>query len=110
MNCLRCGREIQEERVFCAACLETMKAYPIKPGTAVQIPDRHHLEMDKPLPRLRVIPEEQVPQLRRTIRILIGTIIALSLVLSATAWLLVRSLDSTEYIPGDLGRNYTAME
>lgn len=38
MYCLRCGCETQEEKVFCAVCLETMEQYPVKPGTVVHLP------------------------------------------------------------------------
>ena len=40
MNCLKCGRKINEGQVFCTDCLMTMDKYPIKPGTAVQLPNR----------------------------------------------------------------------
>ena len=40
MNCVKCGREIPEDQVFCEACLREMENYPVKPGTAVHIPAR----------------------------------------------------------------------
>ena len=43
MNCLKCGRDIPENLLFCESCLEVMKQYPVKPNTAVQLPPR-----DKP--------------------------------------------------------------
>ena len=44
MNCLKCGRDIPEEQLFCESCLEVMERYPVKPNTAVQLPHR-----DKPV-------------------------------------------------------------
>lgn len=38
MNCIKCGREIEETRVFCNHCLDRMAAYPVKPGTPVYLP------------------------------------------------------------------------
>lgn len=38
LNCLKCGREIEEGQVFCNDCLVQMAKYPVKPGTAVQLP------------------------------------------------------------------------
>lgn len=34
MNCLKCGREIEEGQVFCNDCLVQMAKYPVKPGTS----------------------------------------------------------------------------
>ena len=41
MNCVKCGRETAEEQVFCDVCLGEMEDYPVKPGTAVLIPNRN---------------------------------------------------------------------
>ena len=112
MFCLRCGCETEDPQVFCKRCLATMQDYPIKPGTAVQLPDRRTPDVPRPVPRRRqVSAEEQVAQLKSTVRILVAIVALLSLVLGGTAWLLVRSLwtpDAPE--PGNLGRNYTAIE
>ena len=40
MSCLKCGKETQESSVFCGTCLAEMDTYPVKPGTAVQLPHR----------------------------------------------------------------------
>ena len=40
MYCLRCGKDTQEENVFCDNCLLLMEAYPVKPGTAIHLPER----------------------------------------------------------------------
>lgn len=40
MNCLKCGREVAESQVFCTDCLILMEKYPVKPGTAVILPNR----------------------------------------------------------------------
>lgn len=44
MNCMKCGRETEEDQVFCRACLEEMEAHPVKPGTVVLIPSRKEEE------------------------------------------------------------------
>lgn len=113
MQCLRCGRECQNEQVFCADCLESMKAYPVKPGTAVQLPDRRLLVTEKRAsPRRRTLSaEEQVLQLRKTVRTLIVTVAILSVVLGLTAGLLFHSLSNpASSLPGNLGRNYTTID
>ena len=40
MNCVKCGRGIPEDQVFCETCLKEMENYPVNPGTAVHIPAR----------------------------------------------------------------------
>lgn len=112
MNCLRCGRETVNEQVFCEKCQATMKKYPVKPGTAVHLPDRKALENRPQVQHLRQpTAEELLPQLRRTVRILVAAVVLLSVSLGITAWLLVRSaMDAQLPAPGNMGRNYTAVE
>ena len=38
MYCLRCGKETEGEKVFCASCLESMEKYPVKPGQPIVLP------------------------------------------------------------------------
>ena len=40
MPCIKCRRKLEEGQVFCASCLEDMTAYPVKPGTPIQLPPR----------------------------------------------------------------------
>ncbi len=40
MSCMRCGKEVEENQVFCAACLQDMERHPVKPGTPIQLPNR----------------------------------------------------------------------
>lgn len=40
MNCIRCGRETEEDQVFCSACLKDMERHPVNPGTPIQLPKR----------------------------------------------------------------------
>lgn len=40
MNCIRCGRETEEDQVFCSACLKDMDRHPVNPGTPIQLPNR----------------------------------------------------------------------
>lgn len=110
MFCLRCGRDTENEQVFCEKCLNTMKENPIKPGTAVQILDRdEYFSKKERKVRESVSPEVLVPQLRRTVRILISLILILSVSLGITAWLLFQSLSADELpMAGTMGRNYTS--
>lgn len=40
MFCMKCGKEIPEEQVFCEECLADMALHPVKPGTPVLLPVR----------------------------------------------------------------------
>ena len=63
MNCLKCGREIEEGQVFCNDCLVQMAKYPVKPGTAVQLPSRGSAAVSKKVHsrrRTKAAPEEQL--------------------------------------------------
>ena len=71
MGCMKCGRDIPEDQVFCDSCLEVMARYPVKPETAVQLPHKKEAPgLKKTTVRRRpsLSPEEQIRLLRRRIR------------------------------------------
>ena len=70
MNCIKCGRDIGEDQVFCEICLTEMENYPVKPGTAIHIPARNEEEPKKaPVKRKPVLsPSEQVLLLKKKLR------------------------------------------
>ena len=70
MNCVKCGREIGEDRVFCELCLAEMEQYPVKPGTAIHIPARETQEENKKQPKKKPTPSpaEQILRLRKRVR------------------------------------------
>lgn len=105
MFCMKCGREVPSEQVFCNNCLETMEHYPVKPGTAVHLPNRESVK--KPANRKRVLSaEEQVQQLKLTVKRLIVAIAILTVVLClATVSLLHTLLDGDTV--SIIGKNYT---
>ena len=66
MQCLRCGRETEEEHVFCFLCAAVMMKHPVKPNTVVTIPERS-VRSRNPQPRRQQRQEEETEQLQRTI-------------------------------------------
>ena len=52
MQCLRCGRETENEQVFCFACEALMAKHPVKPNTVITLPERsirmRHIASRKP--------------------------------------------------------------
>jgi len=70
MNCMRCGRDIEDGQVFCAQCLEVMKKSPVNPGTAIRIPHRPDPQLRRTVRRKQVSEEEQIRILRKRLRIM----------------------------------------
>ena len=111
MGCMKCGRDVQEQEVFCPTCLERMERYPVRPGTVVLLPRRR----DQAAPRKLHVhrkpatpPEEQVKLLRRMILGLTAVIMVLALLLGILAYPAVSYLiESESFLPG---QNYSTME
>lgn len=101
MQCLRCGKNIPDDAVFCIDCQAEMAKYPVAPGTPAFIPPQP--KQKKPRPR-QASKDEQIARLRlrtRHMAIAIGAL-ALLLVVSLTALFL--SLQKEEALP--IGRNF----
>ena len=83
MQCLKCGRETNENQVFCSQCLYIMDQYPVKNNSAVHLPHRAAEPAPKKISRKKwsLSPEEQIVHLKITIRRLGVTVAVLSLVL-----------------------------
>lgn len=109
MYCLKCGKDTQGSQVFCEGCLQSMNAYPVKPGTAIQLPERAAPLPEKKVPRHRraLTPREQVLQLRGTVRWLSFAIGVLFAVLCLVAAMLLHTL-TQDPASANLGRNYSS--
>lgn len=108
MHCLKCGKEAQENQVFCEGCLEDMKKHPVKPGTPVQLPLRsERSQAKKPAHKGRSLPpEEQVTRLRKLVRRLTVAMVVLALVLCAVAAALAQTLLNRND-NSHVGKNYS---
>jgi len=81
MHCTKCGRETDEKSVFCKKCLAVMEQYPVKPGTAIQLPQRAVTPTRRAAPRKRHLPpEEVVIRQRKTIRWLVTAMVCVILI------------------------------
>lgn len=110
MTCMKCGREIPAEQVFCDSCLALMEKYPVKPDAAIHLPLRKEATSTKKQSgrRRQLPPEEQILLLRKRNRRLRLTVVILSIVLAAAvAGVVFLQLhpDAPATIP--MGRNYT---
>jgi len=107
MYCMKCGREMEEEHVFCNQCLAVMEKYPVKPGTAVQLPKRREMPFVKrPAPRRKALaPEEMVRKLRRALRtMLVIWVITFLLFCAALYPAVLYIMEGTHF---SLGQNYS---
>lgn len=110
MSCLKCGRDIEEGQVFCETCLSDMAKYPVKPGIAIQLPQRKDgptLKKAHPRRRQSPKPEEKVKAMKKWLRFML----AMWLI---TLLLLIASLYPTvEYFMGNAfhhtGQNYNTV-
>ncbi len=100
MFCMRCGREIAPEQVFCEDCLEVMAQHPVKPGTPVQLPIRPSPSAARRVTRKKESsPQVQLKRRRNTIIWLCGLLLASWVALGFTVAMLLRK--PTEELPSD---------
>ena len=108
MNCMKCGREITDDQVFCESCLEAMKKYPVKPGIAIQLPQRKETPFVKKVQAKRrhaPTPEERIQVLKKRVRTLVILWLLTLALLAATIY------PTVEYFFGERfhlpGQNYS---
>jgi len=109
MQCMKCGKATQEQRVFCEGCMAAMERYPVRLRKKVVIPERNYERRgNRPMRRQRS-PEEVIAGQKKTIRRLARLVILLALMLTLAAgsivWLLYREKN---LVP--LGSNYNTVE
>lgn len=107
MNCLKCGKETGEQDIFCSHCLEVMEQYPVKPGTAIILPQREIESPEKkPARRRELSVKEQLQNHKQTIRWLLVTVCALLVALLFVSGTLLRVLQENDPSQ-EIGKNYT---
>lgn len=106
MYCLKCGKETQENQVFCPDCLKDMADNPVKPGTPVVLPSRSAIEKRAIQKKKQLTPEERILQLQmrlKQLRVLAG-ILALALCVALAAAFYLHHRQAEEAAPG---QNYS---
>ena len=106
MACMKCGKNTEDERMFCARCLEVMEAYPVKPDVHIQLPIRNTAAAPKKqIRKTRADTKDaRIATLRLQLRLMWVVVIVLLL---AVAFLLVRGGKAPER---EVGQNYTYIE
>lgn len=104
MQCIKCGRDVELNQVFCDSCKETMAKYPVRPGVVVQLPRRTETVVKKQPARRRatISAEEQVYLLRRAVRRLAVLAVLLLAAVIGLSWLTVELYRENEQkvLPG----------
>ena len=106
--CIKCGRELRGEQVFCRECQEEMENYPVKPGTLVHLPVRMPSGEEKPKSSRiakNLPPEIRLRRMRTTVRLLTLALIALFFAFSLTALLTLHLLNQRDQ-QNRIGQNY----
>lgn len=94
MNCIKCGNEIAEGQAFCESCLEGMKAYPVNPGTPIQLPQRKSAPAEKKRPQKAApTPEQIIKQQRKWVRWLLLICTTLSILVALLTVMLLDLLN-----------------
>jgi len=110
MNCIKCGREISGDQVFCPKCLELMEQHPVKPDVVVQLPQRKEMPPKKVQSRKKALtPEEQLLRLKKKSRwqtAIICLLLVISMMLGLLSADVIRRLDVQKF----LGQNYSTVE
>ena len=107
MTCLKCGKELKEQAVFCKHCLELMEAYPVKSDVHIQLPNRTETNETKRVwfKRRKRSATEQRKHLRRVNQWLTVAVIVLSLLLVIVSAHLART--TLHQQDTNIGKNYT---
>ena len=106
MNCMKCGRETENEQVFCQDCLQIMEKYPVRPGTVVLLPRRRETIIKKTVKRHVIPAEEQIKILKKRIMILWFTLVlCIALIMLMINPTLHYALD--KHVP--VGQNYSSV-
>ena len=107
MNCMKCGRETQNENVFCQNCLQEMEKYPVRPGTVVLLPRRKEPSM------LKKITKRHVPTAEEQVKLLHKWVVVLSILLTICVAAIVLMFNPTMHYVLDehveMGQNYSSM-
>ena len=111
MYCMKCGREIPEDDVFCNYCLAEMENHPVNPGTVILLPKQDPASSKKPPKKKRaaLTPEEQISGLKKKVwglRVISTLLFLLLGIMSYFAYEAISELDLQRLI----GKNYNTVE
>lgn len=109
MKCMKCGRELESDQVFCTDCLLEMEKYPVSPNATVQFPLRREASHPRKaqIRRPRLSPEEQIRMLKRRLWFLSGILLVTLVLLIAMIQPTVRYFTRNYHLAP--GQNYSTI-
>ena len=107
MKCLKCGKELKDQNVFCRHCLDLMEAYPVKSDVHIHLPNRTETPAPKKfwIKRRKLSVGERLKHLRQANRWLVIAVLVLSLLLIIVSAYLGHAIASQK--DTNIGKNYT---
>lgn len=105
MQCMKCGRDTEDNAVFCPECLGVMGRYPVKPGTIVQLPVRPRRE--RAIPMKKDKPEDTISRLQNRIHRLNMAVSVLVVCLMVSIGLLIWQFSTDDPKGPSIGQNYS---
>ena len=111
LYCMKCGKEINDNQVFCDSCLEVMDRFPVKPGTRVVLPNRAAPTVSKKATTRRKVltTDERLARCRKAIQVLSITLAVTIFALCLSISLLVDNINS-ETPNRVIGQNYSTID
>ena len=98
MACIKCGRKVKDQQVFCEDCLADAEGYPVDPATPIQLPAHAPIlsQKKKGSKKAARTPEAQLKRLRSSFRWLFFALVAVLLAFCLTALMLLNLLEQRD--------------
>ncbi len=109
-NCMKCGKELKAEGVFCPGCLADMEKYPVKPNITVHLPVRRTAPtLRKKVRRQKYVKaEDQIRHLKQVRKRLWIALLTVILLFAGTVAVFFHLWDADDGV--DIGQNYSSTE
>lgn len=99
MACIKCGRKVKDQQVFCEECLAEAEGYPVDSATPIQLPAHTPVLSQKKKGSKKKAsrpPEAQLKRLRSSFRWLLFALVAVLLAFCLTALMLLNLLEQRD--------------
>lgn len=99
MACIKCGRKVKDQQVFCEDCLAEAEGYPVDPATPIQLPAHAPVQSQKKKGGKKKAarpPEAQLKRLRSSLRWLLFALVVVLLAFCLTALMLLNLLEQRD--------------
>lgn len=106
VNCLKCGRETEDEQAFCLDCQKEMAKHPVDPNAVVILPKRKQSLPKKSVKRKLPL-EDQIKLLKHRVTLLTCLFVAALLAAICLSIPFIRDLDKDKF---QIGQNYSTVK